>query len=635
MSTIHSILKQYWGFDNFRPPQEEIIRSVMEGKDTVALLPTGGGKSLCYQLPALALEGKTIVISPLIALMQDQIDGLKEKGIPAIALHSGMRIQELDVAYDNFIYGPAKLLYISPERLKSDLFIARIQNANISMIAVDEAHCISQWGHDFRPAYMEIGNLREQFRGVPIIALTATATRSVVEDIVASLQMKNETVFQKSFSRDNISFVVITTDNKRNELLSIMNSMKGTGIIYVRNRKMTREISDHLNKYNFQTEYYHAGLSSERRSRIQEDWKSGKTRVIVSTNAFGMGIDKSDVRFVIHTDVPPSIEEYYQEAGRAGRDGDAAYAITIISNQDISKSVNQFQENYPSINFIKEVYRKICVYLKIAIGSGKDESYDFDLIDFCEVAKLPILRTLNAMDAIASDGWFTMSDGFYRPSQLFVSTGKRDFSDLVSKEDDKSKILRFLLRRYEGLFIEFVKIDEEIVAKNLKMTKEKVVSYLNYLHKEQIVKYEPRKTIPLITFLQSRPQKDSFTINTKLYNALKERSGNRLSAMIDYLTIERCRQKFILDYFGEVKTKNCGTCDICRGSHITEIDSKTQEQLDDHLLNTLRQSPRVKLYDYLRYWPHNKRKRILTYLQESMHEIGVRLDNEYLVLFEK
>ncbi len=632
MSSIHSLLKQYWGYETFRPQQEEIIQSVLEGKDTVALLPTGGGKSLCYQLPALALEGKTIVISPLIALMQDQIYTLKEKGIPAIALHSGLRMQELDVAYDNFIYGPAQLLYVSPERLKSDLFVARIQNANISMIAVDEAHCISQWGHDFRPAYMEIGELRERFKGIPVMALTATATQSVVEDIVASLKMKNAKIFQKSFSRDNISFVVIKTDNKRNELLSIMKRMKGTGIIYVRNRKLTREISDHLNKYNFQTEYYHAGLASERRSKIQEDWKSGKTRVIVSTNAFGMGIDKSDVRFVIHTDVPPSIEEYYQEAGRAGRDGEAAYAITIISNQDISKSVNQFQENYPSIDFIKDVYRKICVYLKIATGSGLEESYDFDLIDFCEVAKLPILRTLNAIDAIVTDGWFTLSDGFYRPSQMFVSTSKRDFSDLVSKEDDKSRILRFLLRRYEGLFIEFVKIDEATVAKNLKMSKEKVISYLKHLHKEQIVKYEPRKTIPLITFLQPRPQIDSFTINVKLYNELKSRTSKRLSAMIDYLSMDRCRQKFILEYFGEKKARDCGTCDVCRGSHMTEIDSTTQEQLDKHLLKILSNTPRVKLYDYLRYWPHNKRKRILTYLQESMHEIGVRLDNEYLVL---
>lgn len=635
MTDIHSLLKKYWGYDTFRPQQEEIIQSVMDGKDTVALLPTGGGKSLCYQLPALAQEGKTIVISPLIALMQDQISSLKEKGIPAIALHSGLRLRELETAYDNFIYGPAKLLYVSPERLKSELFIARVQNANISMIAVDEAHCISQWGHDFRPAYMEIGALRERFKGVPVLALTATATKSVVDDIVESLEMKKASIFQKSFSRDNISFVVIKTDNKRNELLSIMKHMKGTGIIYVRNRKMTKEISDHLNKYNFQTEYYHAGLGNNSRTKIQEDWKSGKTRVIVSTNAFGMGIDKSDVKFVIHTDVPPSIEEYYQEAGRAGRDGEQAFAITIISNQDISKAVNQFQENYPSIDFIKNVYRKICVYLKIATGSGLEESFDFDLIDFCETAKLPILRTLNAIDAIVTDGWFTMSDGFYRPSQMYVSTSKRDFSDLVSKEDEKSRILRFLLRRYEGLFIEFVKIDEQVVAKNLKLTKEKVVSYLQHLHKEQIIKYEPRKTIPLITFLEARPQIDSFTINVKLYNELKERTSKRLSAMIDYLSQDRCRQRFILEYFGEKKSDDCGTCDICRGSHITEIDKKTQEQLDKHLLQCLESSPRVKLYDYLRYWPHNKRKRILAYLQESMHEIGVKLDQDYLVRMKK
>ena len=631
MTDIHSLLKQYWGYDTFRPQQEEIIQSVLDGKDTVALLPTGGGKSLCFQLPALALEGKTIVISPLIALMQDQLDTLKQKGIAALALHSGMHRNEIDVAYDNFVYGPAKLLYVSPERLQSEDFLNRVRNANVSMIAVDEAHCISQWGHDFRPAYMEIGVLRAEFVGVPVIALTATATKSVVRDMISSLEMKEPSIFQKSFSRDNISFVVINTDNKQNELRSIMKRMNGTGIIYVRNRKMTREISDELNRYGFRTDYYHAGLGAKTRAKIQEEWKSGKTKVIVSTNAFGMGIDKSDVRFVIHTDVAPSIEEYYQEAGRAGRDGAPAYAITIISNQDISRAVNQFQENYPSIDFIKNVYRKICVYLKIATGSGLEESYDFDLIDFCEVAKLPILRTLNAIDAIVTDGWFTMSDGFYRPSQMYVSTSKRDFSDLVQKEDKKSQILRFLLRRYEGLFIEFVKIDEQVVAKGLKMTKEKVISYLQHLHKEQIIKYEPRKTIPLITFLQARPQKDSFTINTKLYSQLKERTSKRLSAMIDYLSESTCRQKFILKYFGEDQSKECGTCDICRGSHITEIDKSTQEQLDNHLLATLENTPRLRLYDYIRSWPHNKRKRILTYLQDSMHEIGVKLDNEYLV----
>jgi len=407
MTDIHSLLKQYWGYDTFRPQQEEIIQSVLDGKDTVALLPTGGGKSLCFQLPALALEGKTIVISPLIALMQDQLDTLKQKGIAALALHSGMHRNEIDVAYDNFVYGPAKLLYVSPERLQSEDFLNRVRNANVSMIAVDEAHCISQWGHDFRPAYMEIGVLRAEFVGVPVIALTATATKSVVRDMISSLEMKEPSIFQKSFSRDNISFVVINTDNKQNELRSIMKRMNGTGIIYVRNRKMTREISDELNRYGFRTDYYHAGLGAKTRAKIQEEWKSGKTKVIVSTNAFGMGIDKSDVRFVIHTDVAPSIEEYYQEAGRAGRDGAPAYAITIISNQDISRAVNQFQENYPSIDFIKNVYRKICVYLKIATGSGLEESYDFDLIDFCEVAKLPILRTLNAIDAIVTDGWFT------------------------------------------------------------------------------------------------------------------------------------------------------------------------------------------------------------------------------------
>lgn len=632
MSKIHNLLKQYWGFDDFRPQQEDIIKSVINGEDTIALLPTGGGKSLCYQLPALALTGKTIVISPLIALMQDQIDSLKQKSIPAIALHSGLRMIELDHAIDNFIYGPAKLLYVSPERLGSELFLTRIIKADISLIAVDEAHCISQWGHDFRPAYKQIGTFRKVMGKIPVMALTATANEEVVEDIASSLTMKSPKIFKKSFSRDNISFVIIKTDNKRKELLSIMKRMKGSGIIYVRNRKLTREISEHLNKYGYQTNYYHAGLGSELRSRIQENWKTGKTKVIVSTNAFGMGIDKADVRFVIHTDVAPSIEEYYQEAGRAGRDGEESYAITIINTGDMAKAVNQFEANYPSIEFIKSVYRKICVYLKIAIGSGSEESYDFDLIDFCEKAKLPILKTLNAIATIEKDGWFTLSDGFYRPSQLFVSTSKRDFSYLVSSTDNKSLILRHLLRKYEGLFIDFVKIDESVVAKELNMTREIVVKYLNYLQKENVLQYQPRKTIPLISFLEARPQDASFRIDEKWYNDLKLRTSDRLSAMISFLSQHDCRQQFILEYFGEKQIAKCGKCDICRGSEVSDISEKTKESLINHLLDSLKQEPKIALYDYLRIWPHNKRLRILTYLQDHMQEFNVAVDQDYLMI---
>lgn len=625
-----SLLKQYWGYDSFRSPQDAIIDNVLAGKDTIALLPTGGGKSLCYQLPALALEGKTLVISPLIALMQDQIESLQERGISAIALHSGMHSREIDVAIDNFIYGPTKLLYVSPERMQSEIFTVRIQNANLSLIAVDEAHCISQWGYDFRPAYLEIGTIRERFPQVPIIALTATATQDVVDDIERLLEMKEAGVYKKSFARDNISFVVIKTDHKRKELLSIMKRMKGSGIIYVRNRKLTRDISDLLVAYGFKSSFYHAGLDPEERLKRQDAWKQNKVQVIVSTNAFGMGIDKPDVRFVIHTDVPPSMEEYYQEAGRAGRDGDAAYAVTIINEQDISKAVHQFNENYPSLDYIKSVYRKICVYLKVAVGSGENESYDFDILHFCEMANLPVYRTINAIDAIVKDGWFTLSDGFYRPSQLFFSTSKRDFSYLVSREDEKSRILKYLLRRYEGLFIDFVKIDEAVVARDLKISKERVIAYLHHLEREQVVRYMPRKTIPLLSFLQSRPEANSFHIDERLYNALKERNSGRLSSMIDFLNNETCRQAIVLKYFGEKDPKDCGKCDVCRGSHIEEIETKTADQLTIHLTETLHNQGKQDLYDYSRLWPHNKRRRILNYILKHQESLGI-IVNENMI----
>lgn len=626
-----SILKQYWGYDTFRSPQDQIIQSVVDGRDTIALLPTGGGKSLCYQLPAMMLEGKTIVVSPLIALMQDQIEALAKRKIPAVALHSGMHSREIDVAIDNFIYGPLKLLYVSPERLQSEIFTERIHKANISLIAVDEAHCISQWGYDFRPAYLEIGQLRERFPQVPIMALTATATQEVVNDMEKMLQMRDAQIFRKSFARDNISFVVITTDNKRKEIISILKKLKGTGIIYVRNRKLTREIADLLNAYGISSSFYHAGLDPKERKKRQDAWKAGKIRIIVSTNAFGMGIDKADVRFVLHTDVPPSIEEYYQEAGRAGRDGLPSFAITIINEQDISKAVHMFNENYPSIDFIKAVYRKICVYLKVAIGSGENESYDFDIIHFCEAANLPLFRTVNAIDAIIKDGWITLSDGFYRPSQLFFSTSKRDFSYLVREEDEKSRLLQHVLRRYEGLFIDYVKIDEPAIARDLRMPVEKVIAYLHHLHRESVVQYEPRKTIPLLSFQKIRPAFDSFTIDENLYNALKERSNHRLSSIIDMLQEQTCRQASILKYFGEKNAESCGKCDLCLGSQIEQIESELAEQVKGHLLQSITNASKLNLYDYSRRWPHNKRKRILSYIMEHSESIGIKIDGKNIV----
>ncbi|MFT6148003.1 MAG: ATP-dependent DNA helicase RecQ, partial [Saprospiraceae bacterium] len=447
--TPQEVLKKFWGFDNFRSMQLEIIKSVLDGKDTLALLPTGGGKSICFQIPALCQEGICIVVSPLIALMKDQVHNLNKRGIPAVAIYSGMHYREIDRVFDNCAYGKIKFLYLSPERLMTDLAQERIKKMNVNLIAIDEAHCISQWGYDFRPPYLEIAKIRILHPKVPFLALTATATPEVVTDIQERLEFKTENVFQKSFRRDNLAYVVLNDEGKLEKMLSILQKVKGSSVVYVRNRKKTKEAAQFLQLNNIYADFYHAGLTNDVRSKKQDAWINNQTRVMVSTNAFGMGIDKPDVRTVIHLTLPDSLEAYFQEAGRAGRDGNRAFSILLYSETDKVELERQFEQSYPAFSEIKQVYRALGSYFQLAIGSGLGESFDFDLIEFCRHYKFKVVETFNALKILMHEGWLFMTEAVYVPSSLMVKATKEDLYDYKLRNKGFENLITTILRTYQ------------------------------------------------------------------------------------------------------------------------------------------------------------------------------------------
>ncbi|MBK9255339.1 MAG: RecQ family ATP-dependent DNA helicase [Saprospiraceae bacterium] len=614
MKDLNQILKQYWGFDEFRAPQDSIIHSVLENKDTIALLPTGGGKSLCYQLPALMLEGKTIVVSPLIALMQDQVSALLAKGIKAKSLNATLTYREIDIILDNFVYGDLKILYISPERITSDIFITRFAKAKISLIAVDEAHCISQWGYDFRPSYFNIHLLREVHKNVPIIALTATATPLVVKDIREKLELRNPQEFKKSFSRENLSFTVINTEDKNGDLLHVLSKLKGCGIIYVRNRKETILISKWLAGHNISSVSYHGGMEKNARDHNQTLWMRNSVQIMVSTNAFGMGIDKPDVRFVIHLDVAPSIEEYYQEAGRAGRDGKSSVAVSIIDKNNCDDAIQNLKDQFPDTEVIADIYDKLCRFYKVAYGSGQNENFDFNLSDFVIYASMPSKKIFHIMNILEKEGWVLFSDGFKEPTRIMIICHHEDlqFADILAKE--KSLFITHLLRKYEGLFIDYVKIDEDKIARELDIDVSQVDRYLNILKAEAIIAVHPKKSLPQITFLLDRPEKRSFSIDKKAYNLRQKMATDRMNAMLKYLQQdEMCRQKFIVEYFGE-KGVECGKCDICKGAGQSDVKTEDFVLILDHI-GKINQNQLMTSKSYVALYPFNKRKMILKALK--------------------
>ena len=626
MEESRSILKEYWGYDEFRPPQDQIIDAVIHKKDTIALLPTGGGKSICFQIPAMMFPGKTLVISPLIALMQDQVENLFVRGIIAKSLHSNLHYKEIDKILDNFMLGDLKILYISPERISSDVFIQRITKTKLSLIAVDEAHCISQWGYDFRPSYFNIPLLRDIHPSVPIIALTATATPKVLADIAEKLKLKTPAVFKKSFARDNLGLCVMHTDNKKQELIQILSRIKGSSIIYVRNRKETIEIAQWLTQYGITCATYHGGMEKSLREKNQQIWMSNQVRLMVSTNAFGMGIDKPDVKLVIHLDVAPSIEEYYQEAGRAGRDGKESYGVTLVDAADLEAARSGLNDQFPSLEIITSVYDRLCRYHKVAYGSGMMESYDFHILDFAEYVALPVKKVFHILNILEKEGWVTFSDAFKEPSRLMILADQEELEFLHRNPSLKSKILVHLLRKYEGLFLDPVKIDEPRVAQEMNIEELQLAHYLHIMKSEGIIAYYPRASEPQITFTRERPTQDSFYIDKKSYLQRKKMAEDRLNGMTSYLQNEqKCRQKLIIEYFGE-KGQDCGKCDICLGASETTISKDQIRKVLEHLSNILLQNT-IDVKTYASIYPFNKRRRIIRVIKDFESEGLIRVDN--------
>jgi len=583
------ILKQYWGYDCFRPLQEEIIQSVLNNKDTLAMLPTGGGKSICYQVPALILPGICLVISPLIALMKDQVDNLKSRGIKAIAVYSGMTNNEIDIALDNCIYGDIKIVYMSPERLGSDLARKRIEKMKVSLIAVDEAHCISQWGYDFRPSYLKIAQIKELHPSVPIIALTATATVPVIEDIQKRLLFKFNNVFSTSFNRPNLTYACLEEEDKNNRIIRMLNRVQGSAIIYVRNRKKTIEIANHLNKNNISADYYHAGLPPPLRDLKQMQWMKSHKRVMVATNAFGMGIDKPDVRMVIHFDLPDSPEAYFQEAGRAGRDGLKAFAILLFNHSDILEARKNYDNAYPPVSLIKQVYNALGNYYQLAIGSGKGLSFPFDIHDFANSYNLNITTVYNSLKLLEKEELITLSDSILNPSRVFFTVNNEELYKYYVANPKFEALIKTILRSYSGIFNNYTKISELELASRLNTNTEIINKNLEYLKSLNILDYVPANDKPQISYLKERIPENDLLTSTHIYNFIKEQAGIRIEKMIDYVSqTSICRNVFLLGYFSEPNTSICKKCDICRSGNNNKISDSEFEIIKKTILSAIK-----------------------------------------------
>ncbi len=590
MQNIHEILKTYWGYDSFRPLQEDIIKSVLSGKDTLGLMPTGGGKSLTFQVPALALEGLCVVVTPLIALMKDQVENLKKRDIRAAAIYSGLTSKEILQKLDNAVNGAYKFLYVSPERLATAIFITKVKQMDVSLIAVDESHCISQWGYDFRPSYLKISEIRTYLPDTPVLALTATATAEVVDDIQDKLLFKEKNVFRMSFHRSNLAYVVRHTEDKNEQLLKILKSVPGSSVVYVRNRKKTKEIADWLNEKGIKAEHYHAGLNNETKDARQNRWKKDETRVIVATNAFGMGIDKAEVRTVVHLDLPDSIEAYFQEAGRAGRDEKKAFAVLLFNNTDVVKMRKRVADTFPPKEKVLEIYENIGNYYQVGIGSGLDNTFIFDLGDFCRSFHQPLLVAYNSIKILQQAGYLDLTDE-QDSSSLLVFTCHKDELYNQKHSPDQEKLIHILLRSYTGLFTDMAAVNEETIAKRLNWKQDKVYEQLIGLSREQIVKYIPRKKTPFLTFTHEREQKERVFLGKEAYDDRKERYVSRVKSMIDYASDENvCRSLILLNYFGERNGKACGQCDICLKKKSGELSNEEFQKIRENVLEALEKS---------------------------------------------
>jgi ATP-dependent DNA helicase RecQ len=581
------ILLKYWGYQSFRPLQEDIINQVLEGKDTLALLPTGGGKSICFQVPSMCMEGICIVVSPLIALMKDQVYHLEAKGIKATAIYSGMSKRLIDQTLDNCIYGEVKFLYVSPERLLTDIFIARVIKMKVNLWAIDEAHCISQWGYDFRPPYLQIADIREHHPDIPILALSATATPKVVVDIQEKLNFKLPNLLQKSFLRSNLSYSVLYEDAKYAKLVDILQKVKGSSVVYVRNRRKTKEISDYLNQCKISATHYHAGLSMDERTLKQENWIRNKTRVMVSTNAFGMGIDKPDVRTVIHMDMPESPEAYFQEAGRAGRDEKRAYAVLLFNLADKMNALDQLEQTMPSIAEIKNVYNATGNFLQLAIGSGLEGVFKFDLAAFCRQYNFNPTKTVHAFKFLEQQEYLLLSEGVYQSSKLMVKAHKDMLYKFMVENKGFEPLIKFILRSYSGLFDGLSKIDEKQIAKTLHTDKAKVEKALTYLDQLEIVQYERANDFPFLKFLKPRKAPINLDLDVKFIETRIAVFKEKLNSILHYATDKsQCRSNVLLSYFGEIREDRCGVCDFCLGRNKLDLNNVEYQ----HFLDLIREA---------------------------------------------
>ena len=566
MSIYKEILKQYWGYDDFRGIQEDIIRSVGEGRDTLGLMPTGGGKSITFQVPALASDGLCLVITPLIALMKDQVQNLRKRGIKALTIHSGMSRSEAIVALENCIFGNYKFLYVSPERIDTEIFRIKLRRMKVSLITVDESHCISQWGYDFRPSYLKIARIRELLPGVPVLALTATATPEVVKDIQHQLNFRQENVFRMSFERRNLAYIVRRTEDKNAELLHILRRVPGSAIVYVRNRRRTKEVAELLNNEHITASFYHAGLDDVTKDLRQHRWQEEKDRVIVATNAFGMGIDKPNVRLVVHLDLPDSIEAYFQEAGRAGRDEQKAYAVVLYAASDRATLHRRIPETYPDKEYIRQVYEKLQFYYQMAMGDGIGCMREFNIEDFCRKFKLFPVPVDSALKILTQAGYLQYTDEQDNASRLLF-TLQRDELYKLREQDDKTELLvRTLLRSYTGLFTDYAFINEDSLATRTGLNRRQVYEILMRLSKQRILKYIPRKKTPYIIYTRERLDVDEIILPPSIYDERKQQYEERINAMLDYVDDEiACRSRKLLRYFGEKNEHECGQCDVCLG----------------------------------------------------------------------
>lgn len=583
---IRNILHKYWGYSSFRPLQEEIILSVLEGKDTLALLPTGGGKSICFQVPTLSKEGICLVVSPLIALMKDQVENLKKRGIKAERITSDLRSREIDIILDNCIYGDIKFLYVSPERLVTEVFIERVKKMNVSLIAVDEAHCVSQWGYDFRPPYLLISDLRK-WVDAPVLALTATATPEVVTDIQEKLLFKTPCVFQGSYIRDNLTYVVLEEENKYKKLLDICSKVNGTGIIYASTRKRTKEIADFLIQNKISASFFHAGLTVKIKNKRQEDWMSNTVRIIVSTNAFGMGIDKPDVRFVVHMDIPNNPESYFQEAGRAGRDGKRAWAVLIYNKQDIQALDFRVESKFPPLHVVRKMYRAMCNHLQIAIGFGKETSHNFFLHEFISKYNFKSVEAYNSLKLLEQAGYITLGEAFYNPSRVLVVMNRKDLYSFQIQRPELENMIKFLLRSFDGIFDVFVKIDENDLARKLNSSYVEIKKVLQVLHKMHAIHYIPQNNLPKLFFIHERLIEDSLMFDKSIYSERKKLDLQRKNAMQEYVIQSECRSVQLVSYFGELNSIPCGKCDVCLERKKNKLSDQEITLLEDEIENVV------------------------------------------------